>query len=132
MSDSHEMNSKKVLILLAILTAVEVAWAVVPLGLPVWAMRLGLVVMALWKGYLIFMFFMHMKFEGWIVKGLMLPTVPLMLIVVFANMPDTSFNDHLVYPIGSMVNEDGGEVRELKDVANPNHGEHDEQAAAEH
>jgi len=131
MSDTNEISSTKVLILLAILTAVEVAWAVV-MPIPVWAIRLGLVVLALWKGYLIFMFFMHMKFEGWIVKGLMLPTVPLMLIVVFANMPDTSYNDKLVYPIGSMANPETGEVQELKDIAQGAHGPEEEPSAAEH
>ena len=124
MSDSHAMDSKKVLILLAILTAVEVGWAVL-LPIPVWAIRAGLIALALWKGYLIFMFFMHMKFEGWIVKGLMLPTVPLMFIVVLANMPDTSFNDKLVYPIGSMASPDGGDVHEIKHVAAGGHSEED-------
>jgi hypothetical protein len=118
------MDSKKVLFLLAVLTAVEVGWAVL-LPIPVWAIRAGLVALALWKGYLIFMFFMHMKFEGWIVKGLMLPTVPLMFILVFANMPDTSFNDKLVYPIGSMASPDGGEVHEIKDVASGGHSGQD-------
>ena len=130
MSDSHAMDSKKVLILLAILTAVEVGWAVL-LPIPVWAIRAGLVALALWKGYLIFMFFMHMKFEGWILKGLMLPTVPLMFIVVLANMPDTSYNDNLIYPIGSMVSPDGGEVHEIKDIASGAHSEEEGHADEE-
>ena len=121
MSDKNHFNATRILILLAVLTAVEVAWAVVPLGLSTLMLRLGLIVMALWKGYLIFMFFMHMKFEGWIVKGLLVPTVPLMMIVVFANMPDTSYNDHLVYPAGSMATPDGAQVLELRDVAGHGH-----------
>ncbi|MCB9913813.1 MAG: cytochrome C oxidase subunit IV family protein [Planctomycetes bacterium] len=117
--DHNTFNATRVLILLAVLTAVEVGWALVhePLGIGIWPMRLGLIFLAIWKGYLIFMFFMHMKFEGWILKGLMVPTLPLMCIVVFANMPDTSFNDKIVYPIGSMASSDGAEVVELEDVS---------------
>ncbi len=131
MSDNHKLNSTRVLILLAVLTALEVAWALW-MPVPVWAMRLGLVGFALWKGYLIFMFFMHMKFEGWIVKGLMVPTVPLMMIVVFANMPDTSFNEHLIYPTGSMADPDGGEVHELEHIVAREPAEDGELPSAEH
>lgn len=127
MSDDNHFNAKRILILLAVLTAIEVAWGVGLHGvLTPFLLRLGLILMALWKGYLIFMFFMHMKFEGWIVKGLLVPTVPLMMIVVFANMPDTSFNDELVYPLGSMASPDGGEIHELPEVAGGGHGEETE------
>jgi len=59
-------------------------------------MRSGLVVFALWKGYLIFTYFMHMKWEGLICKGMVGFTVPLVAILMLANMPDTSFNTQVL------------------------------------
>ena len=116
MSETHGFNTNKIFIILFILTALEVGWAFIPF--PTWAHWGGLLVFAYMKGHLIFSFFMHMKFEGWIVKGLMVPTIPLMMIVVFANMPDTSRNDLLVYPLTTQLDplagqEDSGEIVEL-------------------
>lgn len=103
MSESHGFNTNKIFIILFVLTALEVGWA--EIGLPRWAAWSGLLIFAYMKGHLIFTYFMHMKFEGWIVKGLMVPTIPLMMIVVFANMPDTSKNELLVYPLTEQLNE---------------------------
>jgi cytochrome c oxidase subunit IV len=71
-------------------------------------------VFAFWKGLLIYTYFMHMKFEGWIVKALIAPTPVLVAIVVFAVMPDVSFNSRLDFPVGSQLEKDGTVV-ELQD-----------------
>jgi len=115
MSDKHEFSALKVFIWLFILTAVEVGWAFLPMGkIP---LRVGLLVFAYMKGYLIFTFFMHMKYEGWIVKGLILPTIPLMLIVVFACFPDVARNSRLLYPVGYQNVERTGDVVDQAEAA---------------
>jgi cytochrome c oxidase subunit IV len=116
MSETHGFNTNKIFIILFILTALEVGWSFIPF--PRWALWGGLLIFAYMKGHLIFTYFMHMKFEGWIVKGLMVPTIPLMMIVVFANMPDTSKNDLLVYPLTTQLDassdkQTGGKIVEL-------------------
>ena len=106
MSDGHSFSANKIFIYLFVYTLIEVLWGTWienVFGLPRWALWGGLLVCAFLKGYLIFTWFMHMKFEGWIVKGLVVPTVPLVAILIFANMPDTSFNDDLLYPIGHQL-----------------------------
>ena len=102
MSDDHEFSANKIFIYLFFYTGLEVFWGTA-LDLPRWALWGGLLLCALLKGYLIFTWFMHMKFEGWVVKGLVAPTIPLIAILIFANMPDTSLNDDLLYPIGSQL-----------------------------
>lgn len=106
--NDHGFSANKILVALIVLTALEVGWSFI--DFPKWALWGGLLVFAIWKGFLIFTYFMHMKFEGWIVKGFLLPTIPLMLIVVFAVMPDVSFNTQAKHPIGSMVDPQTGEV----------------------
>lgn len=110
---SHGFSATKVFIGLFVLTMLEVGWAFLPFA--TWAVWGGLIVFALWKGFLIFTYFMHMRFEGWIVKGFLLPTIPLMAIVVFAVMPDVSFNKKIKYPVGSMVDARTGEVMQVMD-----------------
>jgi cytochrome c oxidase subunit 4 len=105
MSEKAHFSAEKIFVALFVLTALEVGWSFLPLG--VFAIRLGLIVFAVWKGYLIFTYFMHMKYEGWVVKGLIAPTIPLVAIVIFATMPDVSMNSKLKYPIGYMKLENG-------------------------
>lgn len=113
----HGFSANRILLGLCLLTALEVGWSF--LTFATWAVWGGLIVFALWKGFLIFTYFMHMKFEGWIVKGFLLPTIPLMAIVVFAVMPDVSFNHSTKYPIGSMVDARTGEVMQTMDPPRP-------------
>ncbi|MEM7516098.1 MAG: cytochrome C oxidase subunit IV family protein [Planctomycetota bacterium] len=123
MSDSHDglgFNANKVFIILFILTAVEVGWALI--DFPRWALWGGLLTMAFMKGFLIFAYFMHMKFEGWIVKCLIAPTPLLMLIAVFALMPDVSHNSRLVNPVGSMISMEDGTLQQLGEIGQ-SHGE---------
>jgi len=111
MSESHGFNTNKVFLLLLGLTLAEVLWSFAPF--PRWAVWGGLLCFAYAKGYFIFNFFMHMKFEGWIVKGLLVPTLPLMCIVVFANMPDTSRNALLVHELTQQMDPEHGKIVEL-------------------
>ena len=111
MSNDHAQpafSANKIFITLFILTAAEVLWGAVLFKhsphLIKWG---GLIVFAFWKGILIYTYFMHMKFEGWIVKCLIAPTPFLIAIVVFALMPDVSNNSHLVYPVGSQLGKSG-------------------------
>jgi len=108
MSETHGFNTNKIFGALLFLTIAEVGWAYLPFA--TWALWGGLLTFAYMKGHLIFTYFMHMKFEGWIVKGLMVPTIPLMLIVVFANMPDTAKNDLMVYPLTVQMDAETGEI----------------------
>lgn len=108
MSETHGFNTNKIFGMLLLFTLLEVGWAFLPF--PRWALWGGLLIFAYMKGYLIFTYFMHMKFEGWIVKGLMVPTIPLMMIVVFANMPDTSKNGLLVYPLTEQLDAESGSI----------------------
>lgn len=109
MSEKGHFSAEKIFFGLFLLTALEVGWAYLPF-LGTFALRLGLIIFAIWKGYLIFTYFMHMKYEGWIVKGLIAPTLPLVAIVVFAVMPDVSSNHQLKYPVGFQLIQDGSVV----------------------
>ena len=102
--DAHPgFSANKIFITLFVLTMVEVGWGLGFKHSPHWIKWTGLIIFAFWKGILIYTYFMHMKFEGWIVKSLMIPTPILIAVVVFSLMPDVSHNDRLVYPVGSQV-----------------------------
>jgi len=96
-------SANKIFVMHFVLTMIEVGWGLGFKHSPHWIKWGGLIVFASWKGILIYTYFMHMKFEGWIVKALMIPTPFLIAIVVFALMPDVSHNDRLVYPVGSQI-----------------------------
>src|SRR5580765_3146606 len=84
-------SANKIFVTLFILTAIEVAWGAILFKhsphIVKWG---GLIIFAFWKGTLIYTYFMHMKFEGWIVKCLLAPTPFLILVAVCALMPDVS------------------------------------------
>lgn len=106
MSNDHGgfgFSANKIFITLFILTAVEVAWSLVFTHQAHWIKWGGLCIFAFWKGTLIYTYFMHMKFEGWVVKALVAPTPLLIAILVCALMPDVSYNDRLVYPVGTQL-----------------------------
>jgi|SRR5688572_27585971 len=98
----------KIFAALFVLTAIEVAWAMpefIRASRPLlWG---GLLLCAGLKGGLIFMYFMHMKYERWLVWSLVLPT-PLLVLVIFGYVtPDVSFNQRRDYPNGMMRNSAG-------------------------
>ena len=97
---------------LFILTAIEVAWGMF-LREPQWVLWSGLIICMIVKGLLILMYFMHMRFEKYIIWSLILPTPALVAIVLFANMPDTSFNDQRDHPVGFLIDESGEVVNGL-------------------
>jgi len=101
-------NVTKIFIALFVLTAIEVAWAMPHFiresRALLWS---GLILCAMIKGSLIFMYFMHMKYERWLVWALVLPT-PLLVMVIFGYVtPDLSFNQRRDYPNGMMLNHEG-------------------------
>jgi caa(3)-type oxidase subunit IV len=105
--DSHGFSANRIFIILFILTAIEVGWSLAFREQPHWIKWGGLMICAYFKGMFIFMYFMHMKFEGWIVKALVAPTPVLIAILVFALMPDVSLNERLVNPVGSQLDKWG-------------------------
>jgi cytochrome c oxidase subunit IV len=96
----------KIFIALFLLTALEVAWGMF-FREPRWFLWSGLLICALIKALLIFMYFMHMKFERWLVWSLILPT-PLLMLVFFGYITkDVSFNDNRDYRNGEMMDHEG-------------------------
>jgi len=117
----------KIFITLFVLTAVEVAWGMFFRD-PRWLLWSGLLICALLKGLLIFMYFMHMKFERWLVWSLILPT-PLLMVVFFGYITkDVAFNENRDYANGMMMNHTGHIVpmSEMKSDAH----EHEAEAAS--
>ena len=122
----------KIFIALFVLTAIEVAWGMF-FREPRWFLWSGLLICALIKALLIFMYFMHMKFERWLVWSLILPT-PLLMLVFFGYITkDVSFNDNRDYPNGMMMNHEGRVVpmNEMKSEAHGSPGAHGAEPAAD-
>ena len=118
MSHQPEFNPQKIFLILFTLTAVEVAWGMSISHEMKWLLWGGLMVFALWKGMLIFMYFMHMKFEGWIVKCLIAPTPIMIAIVFFALVPDVASNDKLIYHLTDQFDPHQGKVVEIGHATN--------------
>jgi cytochrome c oxidase subunit IV len=134
MSDhaDHGFNSTRVFLMLLVLTAVEVLLSFVQVRwtdhiMPKYLYWAALGAFAFWKGLLIYAYFMHMKFEGWIVKGLIAPTPILVCVVLFALSPDLVYNEKMVYDLGSMQDAETGQVEPMNDENYPkSHGGHDD------
>jgi len=104
-----DFDANKVFLALFILTALEVAWGLFMPG-PHWWVWGGLISMAFAKGLLILQYFMHFKFEGWIVKCLVAPT-PFLIAYLWAILStEFAHNTQVDEPIGAMVNPATGEV----------------------
>lgn len=113
----------KIFIALFLLTALEVAWGMF-FREPRWFLWSGLLICALIKALLIFMYFMHMKFERWLVWSLILPT-PLLMVVFFGYITkDVSYSEVRDYPNGMMMNSRGEVVPmdEMLEEAHPTGG----------
>lgn len=96
----------KIFMALFALTAIEVAWGMF-FREPRWFLWSGLLICALLKGILIFVYFMHMRFERFLIWSMILPT-PLLVIVIFGYVtPDLAFNERRDYPNGSMMDSEG-------------------------
>lgn len=118
MSEDKHFNANRIFVLLFLATALEVAWGVL-LGpnyvdVPKWALWGGLLIFAGYKGLLIAVYFMHLKFEGWVIWSLMVPTPFLMFVLFGYVLPDIANQgpkNNLVHPVGAMVDADSGKVR---------------------
>lgn len=120
MSEDRHFNADKIFIVLFVLTALEVLWGY---AFGVWFVsehgsnRLmlwgGLLTFAFFKGWYIAVYFMHLKFEGWVVKSLLIPT-PFLVMVIFGYvMPDVADTEGpLIHPVGSRYDPTSGTVYE--------------------
>ncbi len=131
-NDEKHFNPEKIFLGLFAFTALEVLWGY---AFGVWmldpgeqANKLvlwgGLLFFAFLKAWLIAVYFMHLKFEGWVVKSLILPT-PFLIMVIFGYvMPDVADDEtRLVHPVGSEVDPTTGRV--IEDMSKgwqPDHG----------
>ena len=110
MSESKHFSPEKVFLWLFIFTALEVGWGMLLAGTSKLILWSGLGIFAFLKGWLIAVYFMHLKFEGWVVKSLIIPTPLLMLVIwgyVSPDVSDSKVNDH---PIGAMYDNQTGVV----------------------
>lgn len=108
--DKTSFSPDKVFLWLFLFTAAEVAYGVLGSNLPKMALWGGLGIFAFLKAWLIAVYFMHLKFEGWVVKSLVLPT-PLLIQVIWGYIsPDVSNSQIIDHPIGSMYDVRTGEV----------------------
>jgi len=116
--DAHDkhFSPEKIFLWLIIFTAAEVIWGVWGPDSKV-ALWGGLLFCAFLKGWLIAVYFMHLRFEGWVVKSLILPT-PFLIMVFFGYVsPDIAAPDHMIYPLGSMVDVETGKVHDILNVS---------------
>ena len=139
--DSHEgmhFSPNKVFYGLFLFTILEVGWGLAGKHFAwnrpmLWG---GLLFFASLKGWLIAVYFMHLKFEGWVVKSLILPT-PFLIMVIFGYvMPDVANKKgRLIHPVGSELDPKSGLVIEsMSEGWHPDHGEasHEASGASEH
>jgi caa(3)-type oxidase subunit IV len=116
-----EFNANRIFIILFIATAIEIAWGELMPG-PNWWVWGGLIAIAFYKGLLILQYFMHFKFEGMIVKCLIAPTPILVMVLIFALMPDVGSNSRMDYDLTDMADPTTGEIVEIG-YRDPVHGE---------
>ena len=110
MSSSHEglgYSILKIFIVLFVLSALEVFWGMWMRGFGRFVLWGGLLAFAVAKGLLIFMYFMHMKFERFLVWSLILPTPILIVVILGALSPDLAFNDERDHPVADRLDENG-------------------------
>ena len=131
---SHQhFSAEKIFLALFVLTALEVGWGYAGHyghwgKLMLWG---GLLFFAFWKGWFIAVYFMHLKFEGWVVKSLILPT-PFLIMVIMGYIGNDVADAQapLQHPVGSMLDPATGVVHEELDLWKPEHGEHGEAASS--
>lgn len=123
--DSKHFSAEKIFFGLFLFTMLEVGWGLAgkhfSFNRPMlWG---GLLFFAFLKGWLIAVYFMHLKFEGWVVKSLILPT-PFLIMVIFGYvMPDVADKEtRLVHPVGSEVDpKTGGVIEDMAQGWHPPH-----------
>ena len=114
-SDDHgeHFSVMKIFITLCVLTAAEVIYGEIgnkyfyEKKVILWG---GLMLFAVWKGVLIFRYFMHMKYEKSIVKGNVWFTVPLVIYFMTILLTEIGYNDYHNYGIGEQQDPETGEI----------------------
>ncbi len=121
--DDPHFSAEKVFLALFVLTALEVTWGFVARDLGKLMLWGGLLFFAFWKGWFIAVYFMHLKFEGWVVKSLILPTPFLIMVIMGYVGNDVADKEApLLHPIGSMLDPNTGVVHErLEEIWKPAH-----------
>jgi caa(3)-type oxidase subunit IV len=133
---SMHFNVNKVFLGLFAFTVLEVGWGLAGKSFGwnrpmLWG---GLLFFAFLKGWLIAVYFMHLKFEGWVVKSLILPT-PFLIMVIFGYvMPDVADDEtRLMHPVGSELDPTTGRVIvNMAEGWHPDHGEESSDHAPAH
>ena len=121
MSADKQFSPEKIFLWLLFFTAAEVIFGIAFHGTPRMFLWSGLGIFAFLKGWLIMVYFMHLKFEGWVVKMLILPT-PLLVLVIWGYVsPDISKSKIIDHPIGSQYDNTSGEVIEDLSHWDPKH-----------
>jgi len=83
-------NYMAVFYALIVLTILELAWA--SLIHPLVPRISGLIIMAVIKALLVAMYFMHLKFEGRMIYTILVASLCLAAVLVFALMPDMTYS----------------------------------------
>jgi caa(3)-type oxidase subunit IV len=95
--EDHGPLFTKVLWALLVLTAVTVGLSFVVFGSK--AMNIGIgILVAVAKASLVALIFMHLKWEKRAWLGLLIFPLVLVLIIIFANLPDTALNENHLSP----------------------------------
>jgi caa(3)-type oxidase subunit IV len=133
--DDKHFDANKIFYALLAFTVLEVGWGLAGKNFGwnrpmLWG---GLLFFAFLKGWLIAVYFMHLKFEGWVVKSLILPT-PFLILVIFGYvMPDVADEEsNLIHPIGSEFDPASGAVIEHMDQNDAHKHPKEGEAAAAH
>ena len=111
--DDKHFSAEHVFKWLFIWTILEVAYGYfgdwIGMGrVPLWG---GLIACAICKAWLIAAWFMHLRFEGWIVKGLLLPTPFLIVYLLTILTPDVASNDLMKHDVGAELDPYSGRVQ---------------------
>jgi len=106
--EDHGPLFTKILIALGVLTAVTVWLAGKDLGSKAMNITVGLIV-AIAKASLVVLIFMHLKWEKRIWLSMVLFPVVLVMIIIFANLPDTGMSQaHLTPAVKSIPHKGAG------------------------
>ena len=121
-SGAMHFSANKVFLGLFVFTVLEVGWGLAGKSFGwnrpmLWG---GLLFFACLKGWLIAVYFMHLKFEGWVVKSLILPT-PFLIMVIFGYvLPDVADKEgNLVHPVGARFDPASGRVLDEMEHQSP-------------
>lgn len=115
MSQQHEDHGPlftKILIALGILTAVTVGLSRVDMGKTL-NLTIGLLV-AVAKASLVVLIFMHLKWEKRIWLSMVLFPVLLVMIIIFANLPDTGMSQEHLSPAVKSIPHKGASAAPAK------------------